>query len=550
MVAEAPRKPRRAALKPVTIGPTWQRVRGDWARPRRSLGYHAAQWAETWLQQPDGPQAGEPWRFTDEQLRFLVHFYAIDAAGKFEVRRAVLRRIKGWGKDPFGAVICAIEFVGPCRFGGWEARDEPIVVANLASWVQTVGVAQDQTKNTMTLFPSLFTKAAIKEYGIDPGKTLIYARSGACRIEAITSAAETSEGNRPSFILQNETQHWKESNGGHSLDAVINRNLAKARDGSARKLAITNAHSPGEDSIAERDHEAYLAIASGRSRATGLLYDSLEAPAGTDLGNDAELMAALEACAGDSHWVNPERLLEEIHDPSTSPADSRRFYLNQIVAAEDAWLTPQQVVAAGRPSKKVPSGALVTLGLSGMVTEDSTALMGCEVETGHVFTLGVWTAGRQEVARAAVDAAVAQAFTAYDVVGFYARRDPFQTWVEGWESEYGDKLCARIVDRHPIAFDERARQQRRTKAAEDFHAALVAGELTHDAHAEAMQHLINARRRVMTGDAIDIQKESRLSPNIIDGARAAIFARHARQDYLALPETKRRRKRVSSGFFA
>ena len=553
MVVSARRRPPAGGrrLEPITIGPTWQRTsRGDWLLPKRTLGYHAIEWAQRWLQQPDGPDTGSPWRFTLEQARFLAHFYALEADGTFTYRRAVLRRMKGWGKDPLGAVICAIEFVGPCRFGGWESRNEPRAVPNLAAWVQTIGVAQDQTKNTMTLFPSLFSKAAIERYSIDIAKTLVYGRHGACRIEAITSAADTSEGNRPSFVLENEPHHYKENNGGHALDAVINRNLAKARDGSARKLAITNAHSPGEDSIAERDYEAYLAIASGRSRATGLLYDSLEAPAETDLDNDAELLAALAACAGDSSWVNPARLLEEIHDPTTSPADARRFYLNQIVAAEDAWLSPQEVVAAGRPSVVVPDGALVTLGLSGFRDNDSTALVACDVESGHIFTLGVWEAGASGVQRASVDAAVAAAFARFDVVGFYARRDPFQTWIEAWEATYGAGLCARVTEKQPIEFNEQARQARRTNAAEDFHAALVAGELTHDAHPVVMQHLINARRRVMTGDAIDIQKESRLSPRYIDGARAAIFARHARQDYLVLPESKKRNRRVAGGFFA
>jgi hypothetical protein len=456
--------------------------------PRRTLGYDAAQWAEGWLQQPDGPDAGEPWRFTDEQLRFLAHFYALESDGTFTYRRAVLRRMKGWGKDPLGAVICAIEFAGPCRFGGWRARDEPIAVPNAAAWVQTVGVAQDQTKNTMTLFPSLFSRRAITEYSIDMGKTLIYGRHGAARIEAITSAADTSEGNRPSFVLENEPHHYRENNGGHALDRVISRNLAKARDGSARKLAITNAHNPGEDSIAERDYEAYQEIASGRSRATGLLYDSLEAPPGTDLTNDAELLAALKACAGDSYWVNPPRLMEEIHDPGTSPSDARRYYLNQIVAAEDAWLTPQEVADAGRPSKSVSPGAVVTLGFSGLKDTDSVALVGCEVVTGHIFTIGVWEAGEHGVARESVDAAVASAFERFDVVGFYARRDPFQTWIEGWESRHGEGLCARITERQPIEFNEQSRQQRRTNAAEDFHAALTARALQLITNAQQQTH--------------------------------------------------------------
>lgn len=544
----------------MVIGPTWQRERGDWKYPRYTLGWDAANWAHANLLQPDGPNAGEPWDFTPEQVRFLTHFYEIDAQGKFKYRRAVLRRLKGWGKDPFGAVICAIEFVGPCRFGGWtqgEHGKQPISVPNMAAWVQTVGVAQDQTKNTFTMFPSLFSKALTAEHHIDVGKTLIYADRGARRIEAITSAAATSEGNRPTFILQNETQHWTEGTGGHAMAAVNARNLAKSRDSSARALAITNAHNPGQDSVAERDYEAYLAISSGRSRATGVLYDSLEAPPEVELADPKSLIAGIEAARGDSHWVNPQRLLEEIYDPNTSPADARRFYLNQIVAAEDAWLTPQEVEAAARTRRVVERGALVTLGFSGLKAVDSCALMACEVESGHIFTLGVWDASANgEVARPLVDSAVAKAFEEYDVAGFYARLDPFQTWVESWESTYGESrgpglgLCARVSERHPIAVDERARQAWRTKAAEAFHEAVVQGELTHDGHPVAQQHLINARRRPMSNDGIDVQKESRLSPNLIDAARAAILARQARMDYLALPEGKRRSTRVAEAWFA
>jgi hypothetical protein len=54
-------------------------------------------WAFETLLQPDGPEAGEPWRFTDEQYRFLLWWYAIDESGRFIYRRGVLRRLKGWG---------------------------------------------------------------------------------------------------------------------------------------------------------------------------------------------------------------------------------------------------------------------------------------------------------------------------------------------------------------------------------------------------------------------------------------------------------------------
>jgi hypothetical protein len=72
---------------------------------------------------------------------------------------------------------------------------------------------------------------------------------------------------------------------------VIARNATKSRDGAARVLAISNAHEPGEDSDAEHDYEAWQAIEQGKSRATGFLYDSLEAPPDVELADELQLRA-------------------------------------------------------------------------------------------------------------------------------------------------------------------------------------------------------------------------------------------------------------------
>lgn len=554
VAASPPRRRRKNAprLEPIAIGPTWRRDRrGDFELPRHSLGWAALDWAsnEGWLQQPDGPDAGSKWEFTPEQARFLLWFYAVNSRGEFEYRRAVLRRLKGWGKDPFGAVLCAIEFLGPCRFGGWNENGTPIVVDNPAAWIQTVGVAKDQTKNTMTLFPGLFTRAARETFDIDVAQTIIYAYGGARRIEAITSSPDTSEGNRPTFILQNETQHWTAANRGVEVERANARNLAKARDGSARALSITNAHKPGEGSVAETDYRTYLDMEAGRLVGRGLLYDSLEAPATFDIYDRAALLAALDVTRGDSWWVNPERLADEVYDPHTPIADSRRFYLNQVTAAEDAWMTPQQVDGMARPGRKPEEGALVTLGLSGLRKTDSTALMGFEVETGLVFTLGVWEppAGG-EVPRALVDDAVDAAFERYDVVGFYSRLNPYQAWVEAWEEKYGDQpspglgLCARVAALHPIAVDENARVNWRTKAAEAFLAGVVDGAVVTDGDVRSQPHFLAARRLVRANGGIDVRKETETSTELIDAARAAILARQAAMDYLALPEKRQRQR--------
>lgn len=61
--------------------------------PRRTLGWQIAGWCAEYLRGDDGM----PWKFTREQLRFVLHWYAVDATGRFRHRKGVLQRLKGWG---------------------------------------------------------------------------------------------------------------------------------------------------------------------------------------------------------------------------------------------------------------------------------------------------------------------------------------------------------------------------------------------------------------------------------------------------------------------
>ncbi|MEH3052507.1 MAG: hypothetical protein PGN13_00670 [Patulibacter minatonensis] len=306
----------------VAIGPTWQKTEaGAWLLPERTLGWQWIDWAGHYLRQPDGPEAGQPWRYTLEQIRFLLWWGAVDDAGRWLARSGHLRRAKGWGKDPFGATLCAIEFVGPCRFGGNDAHGKPVGVPHPASWVITAAVSKDQTRNTMTLFPAMLSDELIAEQGIDLGKEIIYAGKGRRRLESVTSSPKALEGPRITFALLNEVQHWLRNNDGHAMKAVVNRNVTKSRDGAARALAIANAPEPGEDSVAEHDYDAYRAIAEGRTRATGFLYDSLEAAPHLDITDVGDIRRGLVAARGDSTWLDPERHVDEFLDPAQHPSE-------------------------------------------------------------------------------------------------------------------------------------------------------------------------------------------------------------------------------------
>lgn len=534
-----------------TVSPPSKAVRiGPDGLPERTLGWQILGWIDDMLLQPDGPDAGQPFRLTDEQARFLVWWYAVDAQGRFLYRSGMLRRMKGWGKDPLGAALCCVEFVGPCRFGGWDANGEPIAVPHSAAWVQTAAVSRDQTRNTMTLFPGMMSPWLQAQHDIAIGKEIIYGHQGRCRIEAVTSSPRALEGGRATFILKNETHHWLTNNEGDEMSAVIARNAAKSRDASARVLAISNAHNPGEDSDAERDWEAWQKIAQGKSRATGFLYDSLEAPPDVVLADRDSLRAGILAARGDSYWLDVDRLIEEIYDPRTPPSTARRFYLNQIVAAEDAWVAPHEWDSRADTKRVVEKGALVALGFDGSKSDDHTALVACDIESGHLATLGVWDPEEHggEIRREDIDAAVAQAFERFDVVAFYSDVHPWEAYIDIWSQRYGRDLCVGATNRNPIGWDMRGRNRDFTQAAEAFYEAVIEGQVTYDGHPVARQHVHNARRRP-NQYGTTFGKEHRESSRKVDWLAAAVLAWKARQDYLALPENRRRRKRTGKAMF-
>lgn len=528
-------------------------------KPELSIGHHVEAWCTEFLRQPDGPDAGEPWRFTEEQRSFVYRLYAVDHRGRFLWNRAVLRRAKGWGKSPFMAAVALAELCGPTRCDGFDANGEPVARPVPLPWVQIAGVSEKQTNNTMSMVLAMIGESpAVDEYGIDPGLTRVFVRGGG-KLEPITASAPTAEGARPTFVVMDETHLWTRSNHGHKLAEVIRRNLGKSRDGAARSVETTNAHESGEDSVAERSFEAWQKQQSGWKGQT-ILYDSREAPEGSAAllhgGDDADIFRVLEATYGDSTWVDLERIRDELYDPDTPPAEGRRFYLNQITAADDAWVDP--VAVDNSAAEIVESPSDVWVGFADFSkSDDSTGYVRCRLSDGALVTVGVWQKPPGErgkdwvVPRDEVDRVIRADLNAHKVVAFFGdpshakledgtgywdpildgiHRD-FHSQFKLWAVRQGDR-------RHSVLWDmsSQGRLAQFTEAAEEFAAALERGEIVHDGHPALRQHLKNARRSP-NKHGVGISKEHRGSKRKIDLAVCAVGARMLRRLVLNSDET-------------
>jgi len=541
--------------EPIRIGPTWQWDDDGWILPEASLGWRFLAWCGVWLKDKNG----QDWQFTMEQARFLLWYYAVTESGRHPFESAVLQRLKGHGKDPVAATVGAGACFAPIKFDHWDG-DVPVGVEDPAAWVQLIAVSQQQTQNTMKLFPSLFKPETIDRYGIQIGRLNVWGLGDTVQIEAITSNYLSVEGGRPTQIIRNETQNWNSSNQGHEMAGALEGNAAKSERGSARILDLCNAYRPGEDSVGQRARETWE-TANSNGIDIGVLYDSLEAPPDAPLTLEAA-PDVVKSIAGDSYWLDTEpdgRIVKSIANLSNPPSESRRKWYNQITATADAWVSPLKFDAQAVEEDPV-EGERVVLFFDGSKSDDATGLVGCRLSDGFVFTVDVWErpprADRWVVDRTEVDRVMAEAHDYWDVRGLWAdpsgdARDDetgerfwdnlIDTWASRWGSSYDLPAVKTGDNAHAVKWEMRtpSHQKLFVEHAERYVTDVAEGHLPHDKDRRLQQHHANARR-VPSKFGVTLAKEHRESRRKIDLAVCAVGARMMWRIYTATVKVKER----------
>lgn len=536
-----------------------------------TLGWGVVDWIETYLTRPDSSD-GELLRLYQEQVDFIREFYRIDPrTGRRVYHRGMISRPRGWGKSPMAGMLCAVEGLGPVRFGGWDAHGQPVGVP----WsdfrtpeVHIAAVSEDQTLNTYTaLLEMLEGDAVYEDYpGLEPLGGFINLPRG--KIRPISASATTIKGARAVFGIMDQTEVWFQRNGGHNLASTMRSNAAKV---GGTTLETPNAFIPGEDSVAEKTANDYGKVESGELRQLGALWDHREAPADTDMSDEKSLIEGLRLAYGDASGhpdgcvihhppcppghMDLDRLKDEIWDAAKDPQVSRSDFLNQITHASDAWLARYEWLACEDLDKVVSPGEPVVLGFDGSRgrargNADATALMGMRVADRHLFTIGIWQAREGETDWQApvieVDRTVRQVMNEFNVVGFYADPSGWQTQVAEWEAAFGRRLKVRASGREPIALWPRGKTSNVAQLTEQFEEAVLNRELTHDGAPLLMRHVLNARRRRSRGGGYLLYKAFPESPDKIDAAYASIMAYKACLDAVGMgigvPKSERRKK--------
>lgn len=523
--------------------------------PKLTLGWEAIHWASKYLRQPDGEYTGERWEFIESQVRFLLWWYAIDEQGRWLFYHGVRRYPKGAGKSPFAAVLSLIELLAPVRLKDFDSRVLGGCVGRPVGMplVQIAATSHDQANvNTMRMVRALLPpKSRIRgDYDVETGKTVFHIPGGG-QLMVITSSPVTEEGALVTFAILDQTESFYPVNGGVALAAVLDRNVGKS---GSRLLETSNAWEPGKESVAENTFDAWVAQEENRLRGRGrILYDSRMAPADVDFEDDDSILRGVQHAYGDAYWVDADDIVQNRILSPKNPLDvSKRYYLNWPEAAEDAWTTQQQWSKLSDPAFYISDGDDITMGFDGSRVNDATALIGCHIETGFTFSLGIWETddGRRPIPVSEVNAAVEAAMKRWHVCAFFADVNEWEehtkiTWREMFEEDLPVWAVPAGRDPQPVAWDMRSHIAEFTMACEMVLGEIESGTFVHDGDSFLGRHVTNARRRPNRW-GISIAKESPKSSRKIDACVAMIIARHARRLVLSSKNFKEEKKKIEA----
>lgn len=506
-----------------------------------TLGPQVCDFIEERLVHGPGDLRGQPVVLDPEKRALVYRMYEVypkghPQAGRRRFRRAALSLRKGSAKTEFAALIAAVELhpEGPVRCDGFDAKGQPVGVGVTDPYIPLVAYTAEQSDELAYGALMVILQYSSVADDFDIGLERIMRVGGDGKAVSLSNSPDARDGARTTFQVCDETHRWTLPRLRQAHRTML-ANLPKRKLSDAWSLEVTTAPSPGEGSVAE-DTMAYARqVSDGQVSDSRLFFFHRQASDEHDLTTAAGVRAAvIEASGPVAEWSDIDGIVEQWDDPTADRAYLERVWLNRLVRASERAFDVLAWDGLAVDPYVPPAGAVITLGFDGARFRDSVALVGCEVETGYEWVLGLWEkpegVEQWEAPALEIDALVRQAFEQWSVCRMYCDPPYWESAVAEWAGRFGDKVVFEWWTN---------RSKTMAYALRSFASAIAAGDICHGGDKNLRRHLGNAVKRfLLQRDDEDrplwnIYKERADSPHKIDAAMAAVLAWEARNDALA-----------------
>jgi phage terminase large subunit-like protein len=513
-----------------------------------SLGPQVINWIERNLVFGPGDLRGLPAKLDEEKQALIYRFYEIFPQGTKDVngkliegrrrfRRCAVSLQKGSAKTELAAWIAAAELhpEAPVRFDHFDGHGHVWGRGVIDPYIPMVAYTEEQADELAYSALKVIVELSRVADDFDIGLERILRRHGGGKAVALASAPNALDGARTTFAHKDETHRWTLERLRRSHRTML-ANLPKRLIADPWELETTTAYSPGENSVAEQTALYAQGVLQGSIKDSRLFYFHRQASDGFDLSDPAQLREAIIDAAGPTApWRDVEGIAGQWQDPEADRVYLERVYLNRPIALEAQAFNVLKWREGGRPEHQVAEGAKITLGFDGSISDDATALIATELESGFQWPIGIWEkpstrSGDWMVPKGEVDTAVRATFEAYDVVLMFADPSKWDSWLADWKGEYDSKR----VKSWPTT------QYRKAATALKAYAnAIEAGEVSHNGDRVFEHHIGNAQRNLQIFRDDDgsplwlIQKDRPGSANKIDAAMAGMLSWMARLEAIA-----------------
>jgi hypothetical protein len=517
--------------------------------PWPTLGPQVCAFIETYLVFGPGDLQGVRAKLDDEKRALIYRSYEVypigakDANGKPIHGRRRFRRVglslqKGSAKTELAAWIAIAELApdAPVRCDGFDAGGRPVGRSVPAPYIPMVAYTEEQSEDlAYGVMKDILERSQISN-AFDIGfEKITRAGNPSAKAMALAGAPDSRDGALTTFAHKDETHRWTLERLRRAHRTML-ANLPKRLLADPWELETTTAYVPGENSVAEQTAKYAKDVDEGLIKDSRLFYFHRQAGDGYDLTKMEQLRkAVIEAAGPTAPWRDVEGICDQWQDPEADLSYLERVYLNRPIASaaqafsSKAWLSNK--VEGYRPKP----GAKITLGFDGSLTDDSTGIIGTEVETGIQWPVGKWEKPQDsripwQVPKADVMAVFDEAFAMWDVLLVYG--DPSK-----WESEMAE-LAGRYGSKRIVMWPTTYYRKMAT-ALKTYSGAIDSGRAKNDGDAAFARHIGNAQKK--TQNFVDddgsplwlIQKDRPFSPNKIDFAMSGCLSWQAALDAIA-----------------